>query len=141
MEVIGTLATVVALVFAIKSFDKNSRIQEAIFVKDLFENFQRDRQAILDNPTALNILAQERGTTPEEMVKASIGSFAINRAYLIYHLHERKLTPEKRWERDIKDMQVMFSEDLVHMHWKNIRARYPIDFQQFVETRILTKKK
>jgi len=137
LELISATATVVALIYAIKSFRKSTRIQEAVFVQNLFENFQRDRQAILSNPKTLQIAAKERGITQTELLRASIGSFDINRAYLIYHLRERKLTPSKQWVRDKKDIRAMFSRPQIQKRWESVRTRFPEDFQDFIEQNIL----
>ena len=141
LELIGTIATVLALVYAVKSFRKSTRIQEAVFVQNLFENFKRDRQAILDNPRALQILAKERGVSTKEFISASIGSFDISRAYLIFHLNERNLIPKEQWERDIKDMQVLFFDDLVVSRWEQVKTRYPEAFQAFIAQHIKTSSK
>lgn len=138
-ELISTLALLIALVYTIRSFQKNARINEAIFVKDLFEAFQRDRWAVLDNPEALQVLAEERETTPSELIKESIGSFDINRAYLVYHLYERKLTPENQWVYDIQDIRALFTDKLVLNKWEKVRGRFPHNFQQFIDTEILTE--
>ena len=141
IELIGTLATVIALVFAIRSFNRNTQINEAIFVKDLFEGFQRDRQVILNNPVALKIQAEERGLTTDEVIRRSIGSFDINRVYLIYDLHERKLTPENRWERDKQDMRRLFANEMVVNRWQETQSIFPKDFQQFIDEHILPETK
>lgn len=137
LDVVGTIATVVALIYAIRSFQKNTRIQEAMYIKSLFESFQRDRQAILDNPIALNILATERNVEEREVVKESIGSFSINRAYLLFHLHQKKLLSNSRWEQDKIDIRTLFRESLVYSKWQRIRDYYPADFQLFIEAEVI----
>ncbi|MEO0899603.1 MAG: hypothetical protein AAFY71_24550 [Bacteroidota bacterium] len=137
LELVGTLATVIALLYAIKSFQKSNKIQEAVFVKELFESFKRDRQAILDNPEALTILAEEREVSKKEIIKSSMGSFDIGRAYLIFHLNERNLIPKERWQEDIKDMKVLFSDALIQAHWQKTKDRFPDTFKRFIETEIL----
>lgn len=137
LEFIGTIATVIALVFAIKSFRKNTRINEAIFAQNLFEAFQRDRRAILDNPNTLEVIAEERGIEPKQLIIDSIGSFDINRAYLVYYLHQEKMTPKERWIHQKKDMQRLFIDKLIQNRWKQIKTRYPTEFQQFVKRELL----
>ncbi|MEO0585884.1 MAG: hypothetical protein AAF135_26980 [Bacteroidota bacterium] len=135
-ELGGTIATVIALIFAIKSFRKNNQLQEAMFIKNLFEGFQRDRQAVLDNPTTLKILATEWEKKPEELIRDSLGSFGINRAYLLFYLHQERLTPESRWTQDKRDIEVLFSDSLVANSWWEIQEFYPEDFQTFINTQI-----
>lgn len=136
LELIGTIATVIALIYTIKSFRKSIRIQEASFVQNLYESFNRDRQAILDNPRALAILSKERNLEPDEFISKSIGSFDINRAYHLYYLHQQNLIPEKRWRQDIRDLQWLFRDQLVLTQWDKIQMVYPEDFRLFIESQI-----
>lgn len=138
-ELVSTLALLVALIYTIRSFRRNARINEATFVKDMFEVFQRDRWAVLDNPEALKVLAEERETTPKDLIKESIGSIDINRVYLVFHLHERGLTPKKQWIHDLQDIRAQFTDQLVCNKWEKMRNFFPENFQQFVDTEILTE--
>lgn len=139
LDLIGTASTVIALFFATSSFMRSSRIQEANFIKDMFEAFQRDRQAILTNPAALDVLAKERGKSQEKLIKESIGSFDINRAYMIHHLHDRRLLPRQRRKQDICDMRMLFADDLVRRQWQSIQTVYPKKFQRFIEKEIMNQ--
>ncbi len=140
LDLIGTLATVIALIFATRSFTRNNRIQEATFIKDVFETFHRDRQMILTNPSILEVLVKQQKRSPELIIQDSLGSFDINRAYLIHYLHQQKLLPANRRDQDIKDIALLFTDEMVQKRWQVIRSFYPQDFQTFIDQEILPKK-
>lgn len=138
LDLVGTTATVLALLFAIKSFQKNVRINEARFIQDHYRDFRASRQAILDNPQELRIQARELGISPESLIKDSLGSFGINKAREIYALYKRNLLPQSQWESDVEDMKVLFSNTLIAERWQQLRMRHPKDFQAFIDTHILS---
>ena len=141
IQLLADIATIGALIFAIKSFSKNARINEAMFINNIFESFQRNRQAILDNPKQLKAYASQREVSEETLIEESIGSFDLNHAYKIYQLYEDKLIPEDKWEQFRADMRLSFSRPLVQKRWNEAKSYFSTDFQEYIDTQILLDTK
>lgn len=137
IEFIGILFSAVMLLIGVITYFKNTRIRQAESIATLFENFQRDRQAALDNPKSLKILAEEREISEEDVIKSSMGSFGINQAYLLFFYHKKKLITKDRWENDLQDMRVLFQGKLVSEQWFKVRNRFTGEFQSFIDHTIL----
>ena len=101
-----------------------------------FEGFQRDRQAILDNPRLLAISAKLRGISEEEYILRSINSFRINKAFENYYLYQNGNLDKALWDRYEKDIYRLFSDQSVIAHWVEVKELFSPDFQIFIERHI-----
>lgn len=137
LELIGIVFSAVMLLIGVVTYFKNTRIREAELMATLYANFQRDRQAMLDNPKTLAALAEVREETEEALIRNSIISFLINQADLMYTIHKYRLVSKHRVESAVQEWEGLFSKKAIVERWPSIRTRFDDKFRQFIETNIL----
>ncbi|MEL6675620.1 MAG: hypothetical protein AAFR61_25655 [Bacteroidota bacterium] len=136
LGILGYLGGIVGVVYTVKSFRENTKVKEGDFLMRKFEGFQQDRQAILDNPRILSILAKAKNVQEDEYILRSINSFRINKAFQLYYLHKKGHIQEDLWRLDEKDIQDLFRDPSIMSYWQKIKGFYSFEFQSFIESSI-----
>ncbi|MEM6342673.1 MAG: hypothetical protein AAF927_02290 [Bacteroidota bacterium] len=133
LAIIGYIGGVIGVIYTIRSFRENTRIKEGDFLMRKFEGFQRDRQAMLDNPRILSLLAKHKRISEDEYILRSINSFRINKAFENYYLHKKGHIEAELWERDEKDIHRLFTDPTIIKRWEKAKPFYSRDFQNYID--------
>lgn len=133
LGILGYIGGVIGVFYTIRTFKENTKVKEGEFLMRKFEGFQRDRQAMLDNPKTLSLLAGLKGMSENEYILQSINSFRINKAFENYYLYNKGHIEQDVWERDRRDIQRLFSDESIVGRWQELKTLFPVDFQDFIE--------
>ena len=145
MELLGInieiILLIIPIVLGLVELRRNTKLRLADFLVRKFEGFQRDRQAMLDNPRILTLLAEEKGIPKDDYLMRSINTFRIYTAFENYYLHKKGHIEGELWERDKKDIYRLFTNESILERWEEVKQVHSTDFQAFIEEIIQHKVK
>lgn len=140
LNLIESAVTVITLVLAIATIRANTKERRTQTVHATYDNFQDLSLALLTDEGTLEVLADVQGKSKTEVRKQYLGSIFINNAYKTYHQYQQNLLPEELWERSKIDMRGLFSWGYIYDQWSKKKSFFPKDFQDFIQTEIITVK-
>lgn len=137
--IISTSSTVIALIMLFMTRrDMNRREQkdQEMFIDHVYEQFQEQKLAMLQDPASLKILSDDRGKSVEETKRDSLASIRINQAYRLFRLSQKKYLTEEQWEQLKSDVQFMFTLPSIKSQWTKIQGKYPEPFRKLVNDKL-----
>ena len=107
-------------------------------LEDRFERLSARRQATIESPKALKVVAKERGLTERQYIINHEAQNGINEAYILF-LRKTKWVAlrQRQWRRDLLEIQEFFQRESVQTRWQEVCHKYELPFQEFVETQII----
>ena len=139
ISLLSTLISLIMLALTRQDMNRRERKDQEMFVNEVYKNFQELHVAILDDPSILNILAQEQDQDEGTMRINYIASLLINNAYKNYRLYQNGLIPQELWKAFCEDMKDLFSWNFIYDRWSNMQVFFPKKFQDFINNQIVVK--
>ena len=118
--------------------DMNRREQkdQEMFVDSVYEQFQEQKLAMLQDEASLKILADDQGVSAFKIKKDGIASIRINQAYRLFRLSELRYLDTDQWDNLKADVRFMFALPSIKERWDRIQKEYPESFQQFINQKL-----
>ena len=104
-----------------------------------FERLFARRQAVIENPQSLKIVTKERGLSAKQYIVNHEALSGINEAYILFLRKAKRVDLRQgQWKRDLLEIQEFFQRESVQIRWEEVKQKYELPFQKFVDTKILT---
>jgi hypothetical protein len=139
---VGIITGAGSLLYSALERHHERRRADLEFTIKIFENFQRDRQALIDNPQALAFLAKQRNVSEEQIIRNFVGTVDLNRVWAIYQVFNKhslflNRKSKKEWAGHVEDMKALFEKEYVQERWNEVQTGYPENFRIFINNKVL----
>jgi hypothetical protein len=95
--------------------------------------------SVLGNRDLTEILARENEVSTDQLQRNILASFLINHCSTIFDYHVNNVISSDHLESFVRDAKDMFQWGFLRERWKTVRTYHSGDFQQFVDTFLLSE--
>lgn len=136
ISIASTGIALIALFLTRQDMNRRERKDQEMFVDKVYEQFQEQKFAMLQDSEALEVLAADLGKDPKMVKTETIASVRINQAYRQFRLYESGFLNDSHWKQFEADTELLLSLPSIQHRWVSIQKYYESAFRKYVNEKI-----
>lgn len=134
----STAIALIALYMTRQDANRRERKDHEMFVDGVYEQFQEQNFAMLQDQDAIDILAHENGKSTKDAKRDALASIRINQAYRLFRLNENGYLNSEQWKQFRLDTGLLFTRSSIQSRWVDIQQYFPPNFREYINEKIIS---